>query len=106
MSAKKVNFMLPSLPRFRLRSSRKQQTQPCAVVMASVLSCWASQGHAAQGCEAFEQALRVCMDTSVRFATLFVWSPSIKFNSIHNTALPPRSYIYPTSCIVIYGEVG
>ncbi|KAK6344163.1 hypothetical protein TWF696_007805 [Orbilia brochopaga] len=66
MSAKKVNFMLPPLPRFRLRSSRKQQQQPCAIVMASVLSCWASQGHAAQGCEAFEQALRTCMDTSKR----------------------------------------
>jgi len=64
MSAK--NFRLPPLPRFRLRSSRKKQEHPCTAVMTSVLGCWASQGHASQFCERFEEALRTCMDTTKR----------------------------------------
>ncbi|RVD80941.1 mitochondrial 37S ribosomal protein mS37 [Arthrobotrys flagrans] len=64
MSAK--NFRLPPLPRFRVKSANKQQVHPCNLVMSSVLGCWASQGHATKGCEAFEQALRTCMDTNKR----------------------------------------
>ncbi|KAK6538019.1 hypothetical protein TWF694_010912 [Orbilia ellipsospora] len=64
MSGTAKNFRLPPLPRFRVKSTNKQQVHPCNMVMTSVLGCWASQGHAAKGCEQFEQALRTCMDTS------------------------------------------
>ncbi|KAF3916508.1 hypothetical protein ABW20_dc0101248 [Dactylellina cionopaga] len=58
------NFRLPPLPRFKVKSTARQQAHPCNMVMTSVLGCWASQGHAAKGCEQFEQALRTCMDTT------------------------------------------
>ncbi|KAK3046856.1 40S ribosomal protein mrp10 [Extremus antarcticus] len=53
---------LPPLPKLRVRKPNAAEANPCIGVMSSMLTCWASQGHSAQGCAVLEQQLRACMD--------------------------------------------
>ncbi|TKA34053.1 hypothetical protein B0A50_00033 [Salinomyces thailandicus] len=53
---------LPPVPKLRVRKPDRADANPCLGVMSSVLGCWASQGHSAQGCAVLEQSLRACMD--------------------------------------------
>ncbi|KAK0630420.1 hypothetical protein B0T17DRAFT_490069 [Bombardia bombarda] len=53
---------LPPLRVLRVRHPNRSETNPCVLVMSSVLSCWASAGYNTGGCQAVEQALRTCMD--------------------------------------------
>lgn len=56
---------LPPLPKLRVRRPDRAEANPCIGVMSSMLTCWASQGQAAQGCAVLEQQLRACMDVKV-----------------------------------------
>ncbi|KAM0716470.1 hypothetical protein Q7P37_007915 [Cladosporium fusiforme] len=57
---------LPPLPKLRIRKPDQTNENPCLGVMSTVLGCWASSGHTAQGCAQLEQALRTCMDAKVK----------------------------------------
>ncbi len=61
---------LPPLPKLRVRKPNAAEANPCIGVMSSMLTCWASQGHSAQGCAVLEQQLRACMDVKVCLALL------------------------------------
>ncbi|KAM0701666.1 hypothetical protein Q7P35_010575 [Cladosporium inversicolor] len=52
---------LPPLPKLRVRKPDQANANPCLGVMTTMLGCWASSGHTAQGCAALEQSLRDCM---------------------------------------------
>ncbi|KAG4431813.1 hypothetical protein DL95DRAFT_434876 [Leptodontidium sp. 2 PMI_412] len=54
---------LPPLPKLRVRRPNQADANPCLTLMSSVLTCWASSGYTAAGCQAFETQLRACMDT-------------------------------------------
>ncbi|KAI1820118.1 37S ribosomal protein Mrp10 [Xylaria intraflava] len=62
MSSAQKPIRLPPLKVLRVRNPYGKTERPCAAVMSSVLSCWASAGHTAVGCLQLEQALRDCMD--------------------------------------------
>jgi len=53
---------LPPLRVLRVRNPDRPEVNPCITIMSSVLSCWASAGQNAAGCQAIEASLRTCMD--------------------------------------------
>ncbi|KAL3463412.1 37S ribosomal protein Mrp10, mitochondrial [Aspergillus heterothallicus] len=53
---------LNSINHLRVRRPNTQENNPCAVVLSSMLSCWASSGHGAESCQGLEKELKACMD--------------------------------------------
>ncbi|RPB06828.1 hypothetical protein P167DRAFT_514186 [Morchella conica CCBAS932] len=53
---------LPPLRNLRVTNPNQASKNPCIGVMATLLSCWASQGYAVEGCGKIEEQLRSCMD--------------------------------------------
>lgn len=56
---------LPPLRNLRVKNPNQASRNPCIGVMASLLSCWASQGYTVEGCGKIEEQLRGCMDAKV-----------------------------------------
>lgn len=56
---------LPPLRNLRVTNPNQASKNPCIGVMATLLSCWASQGYAVEGCGKIEEQLRSCMDAKV-----------------------------------------
>ncbi|CAH2446546.1 37S ribosomal protein, mitochondrial [Komagataella phaffii CBS 7435] len=56
---------LPPLPRLKVRKPLLQtKSNPCMVVMSTLLNCWASNGEGSQACKELELSLKACMDTN------------------------------------------
>lgn len=66
MSVPQRPVRLPHLAKLRVKSAIPRKTGgPCNIALTNLLSCWASNGQAAEGCGALEQELKNCMATRV-----------------------------------------
>ncbi|KAL4886762.1 37S ribosomal protein Mrp10, mitochondrial [Aspergillus karnatakaensis] len=50
----------------RVKAPNTSQQNSCAVVMSSMLSCWASSGQGSEACTLLETQLKECMDTKTK----------------------------------------
>ncbi|KAF1822180.1 uncharacterized protein K489DRAFT_308719, partial [Dissoconium aciculare CBS 342.82] len=53
---------LPPLPKLTIRRPVEANANPCLTIMATMLGCWASNGHTSTSCASLETNLRSCMD--------------------------------------------
>ncbi|OJJ47758.1 hypothetical protein ASPZODRAFT_29592, partial [Penicilliopsis zonata CBS 506.65] len=54
---------LQTIPHLRVRRPNQHEQNPCVNAMSTVLNCWASSNYSVEGCAAFEEQLRQCMDS-------------------------------------------
>lgn len=58
---------VPPLPRLRVKNQlKKEQANPCLVIMSQMLNCWASNGEGNLACKNLEVDLKNCMAKGVK----------------------------------------